>query len=273
MELIQLDIDKILKTRISTRHKWLIPRPVTRLLERIIHQDELNRLLREAYPAEGSAFASKILEILDIKVIVKGLEKLDDTKRYVFASNHPLGGLDGITLIAILGGKYGDEKIKFLVNDLLMNVVPLRSVFLPINKYGAQGREATVAINEAYASDSQILIFPAGLVSRKGKEGIRDLKWNKAFVSKAVEYGRDIVPVHFKALNRSRFYNLAYWRKKLGVKVNIEQATLPAELCNAAHSRFEIVFGKPIPYSRLESTEKSASRIAAEIRDQIYTLD
>ena len=212
-ELLQLDLDSILRSRMPERKRGLLPRFATRALEKLIRQDELNHLLREAYPARGSAFSSGILRILDITVDVKGLEKLSPEGRYVFASNHPLGGLDGITLISLLGSIYGDDKIRFPVNDLLMNVEPLSPVFLPVNKYGSQGRGAALALGEAYRSDVQILIFPAGLVSRLGPEGVRDLEWHKAFVAKAMETDRSVVPVHFKALNRMRFYKLAKWRK------------------------------------------------------------
>lgn len=269
---IQIDLNAILKSRVPKSRQWLIPRPVTALMESLICQKELNRILREAYPAEGSAFARRILEIQKIGVTVKGLENLEEGKRYIFASNHPLGGLDGITLIAILGEKYGDGRIWFLVNDLLMNVEPLKPVFLPVNKFGGQGRAAASAINEAYASDAQIVIFPAGLVSRKQKDGIRDLTWQKAFVAKAMEYDRDIVPVRFNALNSRTFYNIAKWRKRLGLNVNIEQVLLPSELCKASGKNFEIVFGKPLPVSELRGSGKSAPVLASEIRDIVYML-
>ncbi|MBD5218342.1 MAG: glycerol acyltransferase [Bacteroidales bacterium] len=271
-ELLQLDLDSILRSRMPERKRGLLPRFATRALEKLIRQDELNHLLREAYPARGSAFSSGILRILDITVDVKGLEKLSPEGRYVFASNHPLGGLDGITLISLLGSIYGDDKIRFPVNDLLMNVEPLSPVFLPVNKYGSQGRGAALALGEAYRSDAQILIFPAGLVSRLGPEGVRDLEWHKAFVAKAMETDRSVVPVHFKALNRMRFYKLAKWRKKLGIKVNVEQAMLPAELCAAKGAKFEVVFGTPISSEELRAEGKSPTVLASEIRSKVYGL-
>lgn len=270
--LLQLDLDAILKARLAPSRRWLLPRPITKALESTICQKELNRLLREAYPARGSEFSRRILDILGINVEVEGLDSLDPSRPYIFASNHPLGGLDGITLIAVLGEKYGDGNVRFLVNDLLMNVEPLSPVFLPINKYGSQGREAAKGINAAYASDARIVIFPAGLVSRKGEEGIRDLKWHKAFVAKALEYDREIVPVHFKALNRPRFYNIARWRKRLGIKINIEQVLLPAELCHSAGKSFHITFGTPVTPSRMRQSGKTPQQLADEIKALTYTL-
>ena len=272
--LLQLDIEGILKKRIPLRKQKFIPHFLYSALSRLIHQDELNEILRISYPSQGSEFSQKVLKHLDIDVEVEGAENLPSPdRRVVFASNHPLGGLDGIALIAVLGERYGDENIRFLVNDLLMNVEPLSTVFLPINKYGSQARAAAEAINAEYASDRQIVIFPAGLVSRLQPGGeVHDLKWQKAFVQKAIENDRDIVPIRFVALNRKRFYRLAKWRKKLGIKVNIEQAILPAELCASRGKRFRIIIGKPISISELKKSEKSFPQLAEEIRNLVYSL-
>lgn len=273
-QLLQLDIEGILKKRIPSRKQKFIPGFLYATLSRLIHQNELNEILRISYPSQGSEFSRKVLKHLYIDIEVEGKENLPASeRRVVFASNHPLGGLDGIALIAVLGQLYGDENISFLVNDLLMNVEPLSNVFLPINKYGSQARAAAEAINAAYASDRQIVIFPAGLVSRLHPGGeVHDLKWQKAFVQKALENNRDIVPIRFVGLNRKRFYRLAKWRKKLGIKVNIEQATLPAELCASRSNRFRIIIGKPINVHELKNSGKSSPQLAEDIRNMVYTL-
>ena len=272
--LLQLDIEGILRKRIPSRKQKFIPGFLYGALSRLIHQDELNEMLRIGYPSQGSEFSRKVLKHLDIEVTVEGAENLPaKDRRVVFASNHPLGGLDGIALIAVLGQRYGDENIRFLVNDLLMNVEPLGTVFLPINKYGSQARAAAEAINAEYASDRQIVIFPAGLVSRLHPGGeVHDLKWQKAFVQKAIENDRDIVPVRFVALNRKRFYRLAKWRKKLGIKVNIEQSTLPAELCASRGKRFRIIIGQPVSVSELRASGRSFPQLAEDLRAAIYRL-
>lgn len=272
--LLQLDIEGILRKRIPSRKQKFIPRFLYSALARLIHQDELNEMLRVGFPSQGSEFATKILNHLGIKVEVEGEDNLPSAdSRMVFASNHPLGGLDGIALIAVLGQRYGDENIRFMVNDLLMNVEPLSNVFLPINKYGSQARAAAEAINTEYASNRHMIIFPAGLVSRLHPRGeVHDLKWQKAFVQKAIENDRDIVPVRFVALNRKRFYRLAKWRKELGIKVNLEQATLPAELCASRGKKFKIIIGKPIRISELKNSGKSSPELAEKIRALVYSL-
>lgn len=268
-----IDLHDILRRRIGGWKGKLIPGFLTTVLERLVHQKGLNRLLREAWPAEGSEFARSILRSLGITVETVGLDSLPEGRRFAFASNHPLGGLDGIALIAVLGEKYGDDNIRFLVNDMLMNVEPLHKVFLPVNKYGSQARSATKAINDAYASGRHIFQFPAGLVSRLHDDGtIADLEWKKTFAAKALEYGLDIVPVYFEGLNSSRFYKTARLRKKSGLKVNIEQALLPGEIFRSEGKHFRIVFGTPLSAAELRERRQAPQELAAEVRSRVYAL-
>lgn len=262
---LQLDVAGILRKRAPG-----IPGFVARLLARIVRQDELNRLLRVAFPGAGSDFSRRILRELDIDVQVSGIENIPDNGRLVFASNHPLGGLDGITLIALLGERYGDENIIFPVNDMLMHVRPLQGVFTPINKYGRQGRESASGLQRAFEGGGHVIIFPAGLVSRLGPEGIRDLEWKKTFLAMAATTGRTIVPVRFEARNRMRFYRLARWRKRLRIPVNLEQAFLPAELCAARGRTFRITFLPPVDAAAHLDACPTPRAAARAIRDMVY---
>ena len=270
---LQLNLTEIIRGRAGRKGRW-IPGSLLRGLERVIHQDELNEMLRVAYPAEGSAFSKKILEFLEINVDVEGLDNLPEGKPFVFASNHPLGGLDGIALVAVLGEKYGDSNIRVMVNDLLMNVEPLSGVFLPINKYGSKGaRESSRLLNESMEAGRHIVMFPAGLVSRLHPGNvIKDLQWKKSFVSKAIDFHREIIPVKFEGLNSMKFYKTAKWRKKLGLKVNIEQALLPGEVCKSRGKRFTIKFGNPIDPAQLRAEGLNQTQIIDRIYSTVYSL-
>lgn len=265
---LEINLHEILRARAGK----MVPGFLISALEKLIRQDQLNAMLRHAYPAQGSAFARRILDYLNIRLEVEGLDALP-SERLMFAGNHPLGGLDGIALIAVLGERYGDDGVRFLVNDLLMNIEPLRRMFLPVNKFGRQGREGASAIRNALHSDMQIFQFPAGLVSRLQPGGdVRDLEWRKAFVTMALESGRGIVPVRFLAVNRKRFYRLARLRKQLHIPVNLEQALLPGELVAAHDCTFRIIFGTPVRPRALIDSGMTPARIAARIRDTVYTL-
>ena len=270
---LQIDLEHILAERVpASRRKW-IPKWLVRRLCRLVRQEELNGILRRTFPARGTAFATAALRDLDITVRVRGEENIPAEGRLIFASNHPLGGLDGIALISVLGQRYGDDAIRFPVNDLLMNVEPLRGIFLPVNKFGRQGREAARRLSELYASDKQVLYFPAGLVSRLGKGGrIADLEWQKTFISKALETDRDIVPVYFEGLNSRRFYRAARLRRRLKIGFNFEQILLPSELVKAQGSTFTITFGKPVSCRSLRESGKTPKQLAAEVRELVYNL-
>lgn len=266
----RIDLHKILRERVPRKYARWIPGFLISGLERLIHQRELNGVMDYAGETTGSAFCDKVMEYFEIHTDLEGMEHIPDAP-LIFVSNHPLGGLDGIALISTLGHRYGDEHIQFLVNDMLMNLEPLRPVFLPINKYGSQGREAATRIERAFESpETQMMIFPAGLVSRLHPDGrIADLKWQKSFVQKAIEHRRDIVPIRFEALNRRRFYRLAKWRKKSGIKVNLEQALLPAELCASRGKHLKIRFLPPVSWRELKrrvDAGESPTRIAADLR-------
>lgn len=263
----KLDLTNIIRTRVRGWKGKLIPGILLKGLEKLICQRELNDILATLYPREGSEFAKGVYNYLDLRIEVKGLDKIPEGGRYVFASNHPLGGLDGIGLIMVLGSKYGDDNVRFIVNDMLLNIEPLKSVFLPVNKYGSQARGAAKIISEAYMSDKQIVMFPAGLVSRlHPDDSIRDLQWQKSFVSKAIESGRQIVPVRFEALNRKRFYRIAYWRKKLKIGVNLEQALLPGEVIASRGKSFRVKFGCPVDPLAYREEGLSLKQIAEKIR-------
>lgn len=267
---IEINLRAILRKRLVGWKGKLIPGFLIGGVEKLICQEQLNDLLRRCYPRRGSAFSSKLLDLLGISLNVEGLDNLPDGEKFIFASNHPLGGLDGIALTAVLGREYGDDNVRVVVNDMLLNVEPLREMFLPVNKYGSQAREATRQLTRAFAEGKQILMFPAGLVSRLQPDGsIADLEWKKSVITQAEKQGRRIVPVRFMALNRPRFYKLARLRKKLGIGINLEQVMLPSELCNPADKEFTIKFGQPI---RVEEMEGTPQEKANTLRKLVHSL-
>lgn len=268
-DIMHVDVAEILKAKAPDKAGH-VPRFVVSWLERIIHQDEINAALSQFGRCESVDFADNIIRhTLEASYVPHGIERLDPSKRYVFVSNHPLGGLDGMVLIACIGKRF--REVRFVVNDLLMFLKPLAPIFVPVNKFGKTGSESAKAINEAFASDAQILYFPAGLCSRMQKGGISDLPWKNTFLKKAREYGRDIVPVYFDGRNSGFFYRLAKLRKFLGVKFNIEMMFLPDEMLRQKGKSFELYFGTPIPIESVDSSKGTNEWVKA-IRDTTYRL-
>ncbi len=268
-EALRIDIDKLLQSRLPKHYRY-IPRWAVAWLKRTVHQDELNGILERGKDLKGVEFASHVLGELDIKVNVRGMERLQEGKRYVFAANHPLGGVDGLALISHMGQHYGGN-IRFMVNDLLMAVKPLDNIFLPVNKHGRQSRNAAALISEQYSGDNQMLTFPAGLCSRLHDDGtVADLEWHKHVVVRAIHDQRDVVPVYVDAQNSRFFYRLARWRARLGVKFNVEMLYLPDEMFKKRNTTLNITVGYPIAWQQLDQTDPKGQ--AAQLRDTVYNI-
>ena len=232
-----------------------MPNWLFRRIQRLLHEEDINRILSTYGNHEGVAFVQDVVKDFNLNVVVNGAENLTASKRILVASNHPLGGLDGIALIGTVGS-YCPEPVT-PVNDFLMYIKNLQPIFIPVNKAGkgvANKAENLRLFNETFASDRAICYFPFGLCSRKVKGGkIMDLDWKKTFISKAKEYHRDIIPTHIDGHNTQFFYNLARLRKRLKIKVNIEMAFLADEFFKQRNKTLTIVFGKPIPYQTFDS--------------------
>lgn len=265
----QINIKQVLRQKAPSVARK-IPGFMVDYLIRTVHQDELNEILRRYHDKDGVAFMQELIGYFDLNLELVNEENIPAEGRYIFASNHPLGGLDGICLSAIIGGRF-DGKIRYLVNDLLLYLSNLRSIFVPINKHGAQGKKNAELIEKAYASDNQIITFPAGLCSRKQNGKIQDTEWKKSFIQKAVEYRRDIVPVFFEGRNSNFFYRLANMRKALGIKMNYEMIYLPDEMFKSKHKTYSIHFGKPIPWQTFDSSRKPAEW-AEWVKEIVYNL-
>lgn len=265
----QIDIKQVLRQKAPSAARK-IPGFMVDYLIRTVHQDELNEILRRYHDKDGVAFMQELIGYFDLNLELVNEENIPAEGRYIFASNHPLGGLDGICLSAIIGGRF-DGKIRYLVNDMLLYLSNLRSIFVPINKHGAQGKKNAELIEKAYASDNQIITFPAGLCSRKQNGKIQDTEWKKSFIQKAVEYRRDIVPVFFEGRNSNFFYRLANMRKALGIKMNYEMIYLPDEMFKSKHKTYSIHFGKPIPWQTFDSSRKPAEW-AEWVKEIVYNL-
>lgn len=264
-----IDVDQILRTKAPDKYKY-IPRFLISYLRRIIHQDEINPFLEESKDKIGVDFLEATLHFLDNQIIVKGEENLPEGGRYTFVSNHPLGGQDGVSIGYILGRHY-NGKVKYLVNDLLMNLHNLAPLFIPVNKTGAQGRHFPAMVEAGFKSDNHLIMFPAGLCSRRKDGIIKDLEWKKTFIVESVKSQRDVVPIYFEGRNSDFFYNLANWSKKLGIKFNIAMLYLADEMFKNRHKTFTITIGKPIPWQTFDKS-KSPQQWAQYVKEIVYKL-
>jgi putative hemolysin len=269
-----IDIEALFASKNPTLLK-IIPRFIISYLKRITHQDAINGYIYRNRDKTGLPFVEAILKEFGVHVRIIGKthnQEIPASGRYIAASNHPLGGMDGMALMQALGKIRAD--IVFPVNDLLMNVPGLRPLFIPINKHG-KNKENARLIDETFASEKLILFFPAGLVSRKqrinGKTAIMDLEWKNTFIKKSRKYRRDIIPVFIDGRNSDWFYNISVWRQRLGIKANIEMLYLVDEMMKQLNKTITIVVGDPIPFSAFDQT-RTEKQWAEWVKEQVYQL-
>lgn len=266
-----IDLDNILRSKLGKKAKW-VPRPLVWWLKHIIHQDEVNRYLWESRHLQGTEWLEECVRYLDATLDIVGEENLpakDDGRLYTFVSNHPLGGEDGVALGAIIGRHY-DGNFRYLVNDLLMNLPGLAPVCIPINKTGSQSRDFPKMVEAGFQSNNHMLMFPAGLCSRRKKGVIEDIPWKKTFISKSVEYQRDVVPIHFGGQNSNFFYRLANFSDRF-LPFNLAMLFLVDEMYKNVHKTFRVSIGKPIPWQTFDKS-KTPMEWAQFVKEQVYKL-
>ena len=238
-----IDLEKVISAK-DPRLLKVLPHFIVSYLKRVIHQEDINRLIRDNRELYGLEFLDEILKDFGARIHATGLENLSQDGRWTIASNHPLGGLDGMAIMQVVGKIRRD--IVFPVNDILMNLDNLKELFIPVNKHGSNAGNARL-IEETFASEKAILYFPAGLCSRKQHGSICDLEWKKSFITKTRSHRRDIIPAYIDGRNSEWFYNLARFRSRLGIRANLEMLYLVDEMFNQRGKNINIVFGKPIP--------------------------
>lgn len=262
-----IDINRVFKDKAPRLYPF-VPGFFMRYLKRVVHQQEVNKIIYENRDKWGLDFVQRLLEIFEVKINTEGLENIKPEDRCLIASNHPLGGMDGISLIYAVSKVRKD--IVFPVNDILMNIPALKELFIPVNKHGSNAENIRL-FNKTFESDILILYFPAGLVSRKQKGIIKDVEWKKTFLTKAKRYKRDIIPAHINGKNSNFFYNLANRRKKIGIKANLEMLYLVDEAFKLKDKDLRIIFGERIPYTYFDKRHKDIEW-AGYLREYVYAL-
>lgn len=263
---IKIDVREIVRSKSPALARLS---PLVNYLRRTVHEEEINSFLEKFSHLEPVEFIRAALCEMDITYELVGIENLDPRERYIFASNHPFGGLDGLMLAEKVSAHFGDVRV--VVNDLLMNIDPLCDIFIPVNKHGWQNAEYLKLYNEAFERDIPIITFPAGLCSRRRGGVVRDSEWKPSFIKQAVATRRDVVPVYFDGRLSPFFYRLSNLRKAIGLRANIEMLYLADEMFRQRGSHFRIVVGEAVSWESLDNGQR-ARHHAERLRKMAYGL-
>jgi len=263
-----VDIEKAIR---DSKSKFVrsLPKFVVRLIIKSVHQDEMNATIHRNRDKSGVPFINGILNDWNVKVVVTGAENIPVSGKFVFVANHPVGGMDALSLLSTIYRYF--PKVVSPSNELFEDIPQLKPVVLGINVFGKNTKETAEKLNQLFESDAQIMIFPAGEVSRRNKGIISDIPWQKSFITKSVQHKRDIIPVHINGRNSNLFYNIANLRKMLGIKLYIETALLPHEMMRQRNSTVALTIGKPIPWQTF-TREKPQTDWAQSVKKLLYSL-
>ena len=263
-----IDVELALQEKIPDIYKK-IPGVLIRLMEKVIRQADMNRMIHESSHLNGIPLVDWVLDQFGVNIVVKGKKLIPKKGMYIYPANHPIGGLDGLAIVSVVEKIH--PLIKFVANDLLRVIKGFDSISLYIARFGQINRRNAILINKTLASEAQLLVQPAGTVSKRNPVKIRDLAWNKFFIHKAIQYKRDVIPVHVQARNSRLFYNIASFRKIFRIKSNLEMFLLPREMFNKSGKTITITFGIPIAYKTFDDS-RTHLEWAQKVREYVYVL-
>lgn len=263
-----IDIEKLIESKNPKLLRWL-PKFVLNYLKRVLHEKEMNEFLSNNHEKKNEAFCDEVMRYLNLEVIVHGIENIPKDGPVILAMNHPLGGIDGIASIAAMT-KYRKD-IKFIVNDILMNLDNLSEMFVGVNKHGKNKGSVRSQINSAFSSEEVLCIFPAGLVSRKIDGEVIDLEWKKTFMTYARSLKRTVIPVYIDGKLSPFFYRLYRFRTFFRIKTNIEMLYLADEMYKQQNQKIHFYIGKPIEGETFHP-ELNDHKAAQEVKKQVYSI-
>ena len=263
-----IDLRRLIASKNEKLLRWM-PGFVLRYLERVIHQDEINTLLEKAGELKDAEFSDAVMEEFKITISSSGLENIPKTGPLIIVLNHPLGGMDALALISLLKNHRPD--LRFIVNDILMNLENLSGLFIGINKHGINKKNVREDIEKAFKSEHAICIFPAGLVSRKINGLVQDLEWKRTFVTYARSLDRTVIPIKIDGQLSPFFYRLSRLRRFFRIKANIEMLYLADELFKQRNKTLTFTVGQAIKMNQFD-TSLTDKEVASEIRKIVHEL-
>jgi putative hemolysin len=221
-------------------------------LNKLLHINEINKFIDKYGDLENFEFIEKVFEYLEVDYITASSEKqnIPTTGRVVIVSNHPLGALDSLALLKLVGEVRRDVKI--VANDMLMQFSQIKSLLLPVNNMTQRTTASNIKlIIESLENEEAIIIFPAGEVSRARPNGVKDIAWSSGFLKFASKTNSPILPVFINAKNSFTFYSVSSIYKPASMLL------LPNEMFKKRKSEIKLKVGEIIPSDVLNGTNIS----------------
>lgn len=264
-----VDIEKeiIKKFPKITSKSPMIQKPLFKIAQKIIHEDKINAFIDANEHHKGFDFIDAVLDYFkfDFLCSSKDRENIPSSGRVVIIANHPLGALDALSLLKLVGSVRKDVKI--IANDFLAGIESLESLFIKVDNFkSGQSKENIRKIYDALDNEEAIIIFPAGEVSRITPTGIKDSKWHKGFLSFAKKSQSPILPILVDAKNSKTFYTLSILNKTFSTIL------LSDEMYKKRDKNITIKVGKLIPFENIMIRTSEKYPLEEQYKKHIYGL-
>jgi len=264
-----LDIQSLIEKKFKKIQTlpFFLKKPIYGILKNILYEKRINNFLKKYGSSTSFEFIEHILDNFNFsyKVALNQIENIPTTGRVIIIANHPLGMLDALCLIHMI--KRVREDIKIVANDILVQIEPLKPLFLSVDTFG--GKIPKNSIDKIYNSlnnEEAIIIFPAGEVSRLSIAGVKDTKWQKGFLKFALNKNVPILPIYIKAKNSLLFYTVSMLNKRLSAFL------LPHEMFNKKNRSIEFKIGRLIPYNSFKDTNIHIQEKVILFKQHLYNI-
>ncbi|MCR8709268.1 lysophospholipid acyltransferase family protein [Aliarcobacter butzleri] len=245
----------------------VLKKSLLKIAKKIVHEDSINQFLSQNSHLKGFDFVDAVLDYFDFDYTVSSndLQNIPSTGKVIIIANHPLGGLDALCLLKLVGQIRKDVKI--LANDFLVGFEALHSLMIPLDNFkDRQSKESIKKIYEALKNEEAIIIFPAGEVSRATPKGVKDPAWNKGFLNFAKNSNSAILPIYLDAKNSKTFYTISLINKTFSTLL------LSNEMFNKKSKNINIKIGQIIPSENITPKGLNKDFLVNLYKKHLYAL-
>ncbi len=244
-----------------------INKSLIKIAKKVVHEKSINEFLKNNSHKKGFEFVDAVLDNFDFDYTVSSndMQNIPSSGKVVIIANHPLGGLDALCLLKLVGKVRKDVKI--VANDFLAGIEALSSLFVPIDNYKKrQSKKDIKAIYDTLNSDQAIIIFPAGEVSRATAKGIKDPAWNKGFLNFAQHCNAPILPILVDGKNSKLFYTISILNKTFSTLL------LSNEMFKKKSKKISIKIGEIIPNENIMPKGIDKKYLLSLYKKHLYAL-
>ncbi|WP_298749574.1 lysophospholipid acyltransferase family protein [uncultured Arcobacter sp.] len=244
-----------------------INKSLIKIAKKVVHEESINEFLQANAHKKGFEFVDAVLDNFDFDYTVSSndVQNIPSSGKVVIIANHPLGGLDALCLLKLVGKVRKDVKI--VANDFLAGIEALSSLFVPIDNYKKrQSKKDIKAIYDTLNSGEAIIIFPAGEVSRATPKGIKDPAWNKGFLNFAQHCNAPILPILVDGKNSKLFYTISILNKTFSTLL------LSNEMFKKKSKKISIKIGQIIPNENIMPKGIDKKYLLTLYKKHLYAL-